>query len=93
MDMVITIISYILIPLWVIGMYEIGKNYLNPNITKNWKSLGLFILIVAFYSYMILFKKGPETGYSSEFNLDFFLKIFIPSMIAILTGLYISKKK
>jgi len=93
MDTAITIISYILIPLWIIGMYEIGKNYLNPDYFKNWKAVTTFILIVAFYTYLFLFQKDPETGYSPDFDLDFFLKVFVPSIIALFTGLYFSKKK
>lgn len=74
-------------------MYEVGKNHLNPDYFKNWKAVVTFILIVAFYTYAFLFHKDPETGYSPNFDLDFFLKVFVPSIVAILTGLYFSKKK
>ncbi len=40
---------------------------------------------------MFIFGPDPETGISQRFDLNFFLKIFIPSLAAILIGIYFSK--
>ena len=93
MDKISDIILYILTSFWIISMYEIGKNHLDSSIIKGWKSISLFITLLAIYFYIILFPHEPDTGYTPSFNLDFFLKLFTPTIIPILIGLHFSKKK
>lgn len=93
MEITLTIIRLIFLTLWVIWMYEVGRKHLSSEIIKNWKNLLKSILLLTFVVFGFITQADSETGIRGELNLDVFLYIFIPTLLALLIGLYSRKKK
>lgn len=90
--MVITIIGYVLTPLWIIAWYEVGKKHDYPRNNQEWKRLIVLVFVVVLYFYGFESRADPDTGISPEFDLDFYIKILVPTIVSFFTGLYFSKK-
>jgi len=88
MGMIFTLIGYVLLPLGIIAFYEVGKKYHY----QDWKRLLALVAIAALYLYLGQTSADPDTRISPEFDLDYYLKILIPTLVSFLTGVYLSKK-
>ena len=88
MGIIFTLIGYVLMPLWIIAFYEVGKKYHY----QDWKRLLALISFAALYLYVGETRADPDTRISPEFDFDYYLKIFIPTLVSFLTGVYLSKK-
>jgi len=92
METFLYILALIFTTVLTIVFYSIGKNYINSEF-RNWKNAVLITIVSGVYLFMLMFGRDPDTGLSVQFNLMYFLDIFIPIITALLIGLYFSNKK
>ena len=87
MDFVINILALAIFTFWVIGMYEVGRKFLHRNVIHTWKQWLYVPLVLAFYLAFFMTKGDSDNGMPQPtLSTDIFLKIFIPTILALFYG-------